>query len=290
MGWEVWGFQELGSLSSATISIIGAGRIGSTFISFLKGKVKKIIATGRRPSTLSNAERLGALPLSDNGKAASLADIIIISVKPHHFPDIALSISDYVRGKIVVSVVAGVRLSTLREALPGAEVYRAMPNINALIGHSTTAIAETGDGVETPHRNIVEELFKSMGTVYWIPEEWIDVWTGLIGSGPAYLAEIIDGLVLGAVSMGVPRDVVYKAILDTMKATASVLEARSIHPAELRDEVTTPAGTTIYGLKVLEAKGVKSALMELVEAASIRGKELGEIIDSNVRSRLGLKS
>ncbi|MEB3778838.1 MAG: pyrroline-5-carboxylate reductase [Desulfurococcales archaeon] len=290
MGWEVWGFQELESLSSATISIIGAGRIGSTFISFLKGKVKKIIATGRRPSTLSNAERLGALPLSDNGKAASLADIIIISVKPHHFPDIALSISDYVKGKIVVSVVAGVRLSTLREALPGAEVYRAMPNINALIGHSTTAIAETGDGVETPHRNIVEELFKSMGTVYWIPEEWIDVWTGLIGSGPAYLAEIIDGLVLGAVSMGVPRDVVYKAILDTMKATASVLEARSIHPAELRDEVTTPAGTTIYGLKVLEAKGVKSALMELVEAASIRGKELGEIIDSNVRSRLGLKS
>jgi len=282
-------FQGDSSLSSVTVSVIGAGRIGSAIISLLRGKVKGLIATGRRPSTLSNAERLGALPLSDNGRAASLADIIVISVKPHHFPDIALEISDYVEGKIVVSVVAGVRLSTLREALPGAEVYRAMPNINTLIGESTTAIAETGDGVEMPSRGLIEELFRVMGTVYWIPEEWIDVWTGLIGSGPAYLAEIIDGLVLGAVSMGVPRDVVYKAILDTMKATAKILEARSIHPAELRDEVTTPAGTTIYGLKVLEAKGVKSALMELVEAASKRGRELGEAIDSSVRSRLGIR-
>ncbi|MCE4602235.1 MAG: pyrroline-5-carboxylate reductase [Desulfurococcales archaeon] len=275
-------FQEI--LGDKTIAILGAGKIGAAMIRSLRGVAGTIVATGRRDETLSKAEELGAVALKDNARAASMADIIIVSVKPYQLPVVVRDIMGHVNGKIVVSVVAGVRRDTIAKRLPGAIVFRAMPNINALIGMSTTAIVE-GD-YSPEHRLLVEAVFRSMGTIYWIPEEWIDTWTGLVGSGPAYLAEIIDGLVLGAVSMGLPRDVVYKAVLDTFKATAELLARNGKHPAVIRDEVTTPAGTTIHGLKVLESRGVKSALMDIVEASSRRGRELGKEIDAAVDNAL----
>jgi len=182
-------------------------------------------------------------------------------------------------------VVAGVKLSTLRAALPGAEVYRAMPNINAVIARSTTALAPH-DARSTPGGRLAEELFRCLGSVYWIPEEWMDAWTALVGSGPAFFAEIVDALVLGAVMVGMPRELAYAALLDAMKATAEHLESRSVHPLELRDEVTTPAGTTIHGLIKLESEGVKAGLMKVVEASTRRGRELGALIDAAVRRSL----
>ncbi|MEB3773554.1 MAG: pyrroline-5-carboxylate reductase [Desulfurococcales archaeon] len=274
-------FQDL---SQYSIAILGAGKIGTAIIKAITGNVKQVIATGRRDETLSRAEELGALALRDNSRAASLADIIIISVKPYHLPRIIKEINGYANGKIVISVVAGVKRDTIARRLPESRVFRAMPNINTVIRMSTTAIV-SGD-YDAADMAIVESLFRLMGSVYWVPEEWIDTWTGLVGSGPAYLAEIIDGLVLGAVSMGLPRDVVYNAVLDTIKATAELLSRIDRHPAVVRDEVTTPAGTTIHGLKVLESRGIKAALMDIVEASSKRGRELGEEIDRMVDNAL----
>ncbi len=275
-------------LSGLRIAVLGAGKIGSVFIERLSGHVREVLATGRRPETLARAQELGATPLRDNARAASLADVIVISVKPHHLPDVLREIRGHVAGKIVVSIVAGVRRATLQEVLEGATVFRAMPHINARVGGSATAVADSSD-YDPASRALVEALFRRLGTVYWVPEEWLDPWTGLVGSGPAYIAEIIDGLVLGAVSMGLPREVVYRAVLDTLKATAELLARSDRHPAVLRDEVTTPAGTTIHGLKKFEEMGVKAALMSVVEAASIRGRELGDAIDAEVRRRLGLE-
>ena len=275
-------------LSGLRIAVLGAGKIGSVFIERLSGHVREVLATGRRPETLARAQELGATPLRDNARAASLADVVIVSVKPHHLPDVLREIRSHVAGKIVVSIVAGVRRATLQEVLEGATVFRAMPNINARVGGSATAVADSSD-YDPASRALVEALFRRLGTVYWVPEEWLDPWTGLVGSGPAYIAEIIDGLVLGAVSMGLPREVVYRAVLDTLKATAELLARSDRHPAVLRDEVTTPAGTTIHGLKKFEEMGVKAALMSVVEAASIRGRELGDAIDAEVRRKLGLE-
>ncbi len=281
----MWLFQA--DLSGLRVAVLGAGKIGSVFIERLSGHVREVLATGRRPETLARAEELGATPLRDNARAASLADVVIVSVKPHHLPEVLREIHGHVSGKIVVSIVAGVRRATLQEVLEGATVFRAMPNINARVGGSATAVADSGD-YDPKSRAVVEALFSRLGSVYWVPEEWLDPWTGLVGSGPAYIAEIIDGLVLGAVSMGLPREVVYRAVLDTLKATAELLANSDRHPAVLRDEVTTPAGTTIHGLKKFEEMGVKAALMSVVEAASVRGKELGDAIDAEVRRRLGL--
>ena len=279
----MWGFQA--RLDGLRVAVLGAGKIGSVIVERLSGRVLEVLATGRRRETLERARRLGATALRSNAEAASRADVVFVSVKPYQLPGVLREVRCCVDGKIVVSIVAGVRRSTIEKALGGAVVFRAMPNITARVGGSATAVADY-NGYTSSQKALVEALLGLLGRVYWVPEEWLDAWTGLVGSGPAYIAEIVDGLVLGAVSMGLPREVVYRAVLDTLKATAELLANSNSHPAELRDEVVTPAGTTIEGLKRFEEMGVKAALIKVVEAASLRGIELGEAIDRRVREEL----
>jgi pyrroline-5-carboxylate reductase len=273
------------------IGIIGAGKIGSAMIRAFKECFTdvEIIATGRRDVTLRNAELLGARVTRDNDEAVRSSDLIILSVKPYHFPDVVRQVNkDSWRGKIVVSVMAGVKLKTLKLILGEAEIYRAMPNINTYVKKSSTAITHLGD---PQHRELVEKTFRCIGSVYWVPEEVIDAWTAMAGSGPAYIVEIIDALVLGGIAVGMPRDLAYMAILDVLEGTASLLRNNSnVHPLEIRDEVTTPAGTTIRGLMVFESHGVKAALMKTVEAAYKRSLSIGGEIDDYVREQLGLNN
>jgi len=271
------------------IAIIGAGKIGSAIIKALKTcSDVKIIATGRRDETLRYAEKLGAIATRDNDKAVREAEIVVLSVKPYHFPTVVKQVSkESWKGKTVVSIMAGIRIKTLRDALgEDIEVYRAMPNINALVRKAATAISTLDEFGE--HREAVEELFKYLGTVFWVPEEYLDIWTGLVGSGPAFIAEIVDALVLGAVASGMPRDLAYQGILDVLEGTSTLLKNIRVHPAEVRDEVTTPSGTTIRGLMVMESEGVKAALMKTVEETYKRSREIGLEIDSKIRKELGL--
>ncbi len=268
------------------LAVVGAGKIGSAIIRAVRKCYPnlKVIATGRRDETLEAARSLGAEATRDNRSAVMEGDLIVLSVKPYHFPTVVKQVGrDAWRGKVVLSVMAGIRLSTLEEALVGAEVYRAMPNINALINYSATAVSHRGSG---GRKGLIEQFLSCLGTVYWVPEEFLDIWTGLSGSAPAFIAEIIDALVLGGVSVGLPRDLAYKSILDVLEGTAKLLKVRPIHPVEMRDEVTTPGGTTIRGLMVLESQGVKAALMKTVEAASNRATEIGKKIDEEIKKEL----
>ncbi|MCD6324253.1 MAG: pyrroline-5-carboxylate reductase [Desulfurococcales archaeon] len=268
------------------VGIIGAGKIGSAIISGLNGCFHEdieIIASGRSDSTLRNIEKLGGRPTRSNTEVVSTSDLIFLSVKPYHFPTVVADVPpDVWGGKTVVSIMAGVRLRTLRELLPGAKVFRAMPNINALVQMSATAVAPS-EMAGSDEGLLVGKALACLGSVRWVSEELLDVWTGLVGSGPAFLAEVIDALVLGAVATGMRRDVAYEAVLDVMLGTAKLLKSREgKHLLELRDEVTTPAGTTIEGLKTLEREGVKAGLIGVVEAAVRRSKEIGEEIDTSV--------
>ncbi len=271
------------------IAVVGAGKIGSAIIKAIKECYSDVnlIATGRRDVTLENAKLLGAEATRNNKEAISRADLIILSVKPHHFPIIVKEVGkDVWDGKIVISVMAGIKLKTLSSVLPGAKIFRAMTNINTSVRKASTAIS-TLDGDESD-KEVVEELFKCLGTIYWVPEEYIDIWTALVGSGPAFISEIVDALVLGAVASGMPRDIAYKAILDVLEGTAVLLKNRDVHPAEVRDEVTTPGGTTIRGLAVMESRGIKSALIETLEAAYKRSREIGNDIELNIRKELNI--
>lgn len=268
------------------IAVIGAGKIGQALIKALVSSgYENIIATARRQITLRNVSKLGVETTIDNDRAVREAVLIILSVKPYHLPNVLQEVrSESWSGKTVVSLLAGVRIATLREFIKGAEVYRAMPNINSLVRKSSTAIAYNGQ--PGPGKVTVERIFRTVGKVYWVPEELLDAWTGLVGSGPAYIAEIVDGLILGALSIGVPRDLAFESILDVLEGTAELLRSTQIHPSQMRDEVTTPAGTTIRGLAVLESESVKAALIKAVEAATQRSKEVSVLVDKQVRETL----
>ncbi len=263
--------------------MLGAGRIGQAIIQRIIPCGYHVTATGRRRATLEAAERLGAHATRDNREAVSRADIVVLSVKPANTAQVVREIASSLEGKALLSIVAGVRIQTLREATNADAVYRAMPNINVMIGKSTTAVSGArANGWDVK----IEHLLSCLGTVYWVPEEWLDPWTALVGSAPAYISVLIDALILGGVAVGLPRDLSVKAVLDTVKATAELLEKRPVHPAQVRDEVTTPGGTTIEALKVIEEKSVKAALIQVVEAATQKARILGEQIDKQIRRQL----
>jgi pyrroline-5-carboxylate reductase len=269
------------------VGVLGAGRIGSAIIRALKSCMPnlEIYASGRSEETLSRALRFGANVSRDNAYVVRNSDLVIVSVKPYHFLDVYNQVpADFWSGKLVVSVMAGVRLETLSRVLQGAKVFRAMPNINTLVSKSATAIATNNNNSED--RSLVESVFRCFGSVYWVPEEYLDIWTSLVGSGPAFMAEIIDGLVLGAVSSGMTRDIAYKATLDMIEGTVKLLRELGTHPIEIRDEVTTPSGTTIQGLKILESKGIKAGLMEVVETSFRRSREIGIEIDNSIKAKI----
>lgn len=258
------------------VAILGAGKIGTAIARSIKDNFE-VIATARNETTLKKVQELGINSTRNNSYAVSQADVIIISVKPQHFKQLLSEIDTNLwEGKIVVSVMAGVRLATLSKLLRGAKVFRAMPNINAVVAKATTAIAPEKD-------EIVEKIFSLIGNVYWVQEELLDAWTAIIGSGPAFLAEIIDAFALGAVACGMPRDLAYNAILDMVEGTVTMLKKCKTHPVFLRDQVTTPSGTTIRGLMVMESEGVKSAIIKTVEAAYQRAVTIGKEIDSSIQ-------
>jgi pyrroline-5-carboxylate reductase len=269
----------IADLNGIRVAVLGAGRIGSSLAWALRKCGFEVIATARRDETLESVRRLGITAIRDNRGAVESSDVVVISVKPYQLPHLASEVRGFVNDKLVVSVVAGVRRATLERVLQANTVYRAMPNINIRIGMSATALSGVIDGVNS---NIAERMFKCAGTTYWVPEEWLDVWTALVGSLPAYVAVIVDSLVLGAISMGFPRDLATKAVLDTIKATAEHLSLRTVHPAELRDEVTTPGGVTIEGLKVLESRGVPASMIEVIEKSAMKAEKLGSSIEDLV--------
>jgi len=232
-----------------------------------------LIGTGRTEETLERVKKLGAIATRDNKEACRRADVVILSVKPFHLPSIA-GIAEDVEGKIVLSVIAGVRTDLLESMFPGARVIRAMPNIDALAKASITALS-AGKSAREEDKAVAEDIFRTIGEVIWIPEEQMDPFTALIGSGPGLIAELIDALVLGAVAAGMPRDLAYTTMLKLLQGTARALEVTGMHPAQLRDLVATPAGTTIRGIYTIELRAVKAALMEAVQKAAERSHELG---------------
>jgi len=262
------------------LAVIGAGKIGSAILKAVKDDFSAI-GTGRSDETLRRVREIGAVALRDNEKACRMADVVLICVKPFQLPNI-LHLRNCLADKAVISVMAGVKTELLESVFPGARVVRAMPNINILVNSSVTALA-AGKSAEKRDMEIAEEIFRKLGSVMWISEEYMDPFTALVGSGPAFIAEIIDALVLGAVSAGMPRDMAYMALLKLIEGTIKNLET-GVHPIQLRDLVTTPAGTTIAGMSRIIK--VKEDVVRAVRDASRRAEELGAEVSSRVEQSL----
>ena len=227
-------------------------------------------------------QKYGIQVTSDNRAAAAASEILLLAIKPQMFDVVAKELAEDDGGRrlageplpVVVSILAGVSISQLELAFGGQPVIRAMPNTPATVGSGITAIA-SGKAVTQSHIEQARAIFQAVGEVVEVPESLMDAVTGLSGSGPAYVAIMIEALADGGVAAGLPRAIASKLALSTVLGTAQLLHKSEMHPAQLKDQVTSPGGTTIAGITQLERAGFRSALIEAVQAASQRSQQLG---------------
>lgn len=214
---------------------------------------------------------------ADNRLVFTQAEVVLLAVKPQVFSAVAQELADVMTTQdlkpLVISILAGVSLSQLEAAFPQLPVIRAMPNTPATVGAGMTAIC-SGAYTKATHQEKALQIFAAVGEVVEVSETLMDAVTGLSGSGPAYVAVLVEALADGGVAVGLPRAIANLLALQTVLGTATLLQETKIHPAELKDRVTSPGGTTIAGIVQLERAGFRSAIIEAVKAASLRSQEL----------------
>jgi pyrroline-5-carboxylate reductase len=263
------------------IGLIGCGRMGSALIlGILARKICRppdVMAhdpDARAIEALRQAAK-GVRVAKSNAEAAAHANAVLVCVKP---PDVAHVVAEAGRSAkdaLFISIAAGVKIDSLeRAAGPQQRVVRVMPNTPALIGHGASAYA-LGTRTKSSDAGLVEKLFGAVGTVVRVPEKSLDAVTGLSGSGPAFVYTVIEALADGGVLAGLPRDVALSLAAQTVTGAAEMVRQTGQHPAVLRDQVTSPGGTTAAGMAVLEDRRMRSAFIEAVRAATVRSIELG---------------
>ena len=221
------------------------------------------------------AEATGARRVDSNAELAAAADVIVLCVKPGDALEALRGIASALAGKLVVSIVAGLSLKALQGAAgEAARIVRVMPNTPALIGEGAAAFA-LGSTATAEDAALTEKIFSGVGVVAKVKEELLDVVTGLSGSGPAFVYTVVEALADGGVLMGLPRDLSIKLAAQTVAGAARMVRETGEHPGVLRDQVTSPGGTTIAGLEALEKGGLRAALLAAVRAATERSRQLG---------------
>jgi pyrroline-5-carboxylate reductase len=259
------------------IAVIGTGMMGGAIAkSLLKGKYEGVvIAADFLTDKLDQLKALGAQTTTDNRKAAQDADIIFVAVKPVDLSKVLSDINKEVDGKLVISTAATVPLSYITRIVKGARVVRIMPNVAALVQASYTAY--TCDiNVTEQDKQKVRDLLTMMGIAEEVDEKYMDAITGLSGSGPGYLSVIAEALIYAGLKVGLPRDIAEKAAAQSMLGTAKLILELPEHPAKIRDMVTTPGGTTIEAIYILEGSKVRQTLMTAVEHATLKSAIIRE--------------
>lgn len=224
------------------------------------------------------AARAGVRAVAGNEALAREADALVLCVKPGDALDAlrgTAGVNGALSGKLVISIVAGLSLAKLEAAAgPKVRVVRVMPNVAALVHQGAAAFA-TGSAATPEDAALVTRIFSAVGRIVAVKEPLLDAVTGLSGSGPAYGFLVIEALADGGVLMGLPRDLALQLAAQTVLGAAKMVLETGLHPAALKDQVTSPGGTTIAGLEALEAGAVRSALIQAVRAATRRSQELG---------------
>ncbi len=272
-------------LSGKTIGFIGGGAIAEAFSGGLIGAGvpadKILVAEPKEPRREALAKRLGVRVTEDNAQVAAEADLIVLCVKPDIVPRVLAKLVD--RGDLDlarplwVTIAAGVRIHTVSDILPnGCRIVRAMPNTPVLVREGATAYCGNGHADEDDLA-AARALFEAVGVSWEAPrEDLLDAVTGLSGSGPAYVFVFLEALGDAGVRCGLPRAAAYQLAFQTVLGSAKLAIETGRHPAELKDQVTSPAGTTIEGLERLEAGGFRSIVYRCVLGATERARELGE--------------
>ncbi len=220
-------------------------------------------------------ERFGVRVGEHNRQAVEWADVVVLAVKPQSLADVLKEVGSTLAERLVVSIIAGATISGISERAAGAKkIVRAMPNTPVVVREGMTALA-CGTGVSEGEFHVARRMFESVGRVVQVEERLMDAVTGLSGSGPAYVFQAIEALADGGVKMGLPRQTAELLAAQTVLGAAKLVLESGEHPAQLKDRVASPGGTTIAGLHQLEQGGFRATLMGAVEAATKRSQELG---------------
>jgi pyrroline-5-carboxylate reductase len=258
------------------LGIVGAGNMGMALV---RGLVRagwvspeNLAVFDPDPARRRELEELGVRPAASNGEVMR-APTVILAVKPQVAEAVLAEIAPASADRLLISLVAGLTLSRLEEALPSARILRAMPNTPLTVGAGITALAPGGRAT-AEDLSFARELFQAVGRAVVVEERLLDAVTGLSGSGPAYVAVFIEALADGGVRMGLPRALALELAAQTVVGTAAMVISQGLHPAMLKDQVASPGGTTIAGLHALEQGGFRGVVMDAVQAATWRAREL----------------
>ncbi len=267
-------------MSNTRIGLIGCGAMGSAMA---KGMIKR---GNIDPTTVYlfdlNKERqeelveeLGARSAASYEETANACQKIFIAVKPQDTEGLLYSIRPYVKPEqIIISIAAGITIDFIQSCLPaGTKIIRLMPNTPCLIGEGTIVIS-IGETVTKDEYREVDDLLKPLGLTIRLPEKLMDAATGLSGTGPAYVFLFIETMIDAGVAVGIRRDVASKMVIQNAIGSARMMLENTNHPAELRNIVTSPAGTTSAAMQILEEYGFRSCLLKGVIGATTRAEEL----------------
>jgi pyrroline-5-carboxylate reductase len=264
------------------IGVIGVGNMGTALLRGILasewGRKANLLASHpKKPKAAALARALGVRVIGQNLEVARQADILILGVKPQILEPVLSEIRPALReGQLLISIAAGFPTHQI-ESILGAPlpVIRAMPNVAAVVRLSATVLC-LGRHAKSAHAAEARRIFESIGTVVELPEYQLDAVTGLSGSGPMYIFQIIEGLSDAGVRVGLSRDVSTALTIQTVLGAAKMAEVLKTHPGILKDLVTSPGGTAIAALHSLERNRLRAILMDAVEVATARSKELGQ--------------
>jgi len=259
-------------------AFLGAGKMAFAIIQgMLRANVcapGEIYASCPEPELLENlSDATGVNVLSSNAETAAAAPVVILCVKPADVAEALAQAGPALEGKLIISIVAGLKIGSLEQLAPASRIIRAMPNTAAMVGRAATAFASNAAATQEDE-DIADKVFASIGAVFPVEEKLLNAVTGLSGSGPAYIYLVIEALSDGGVAAGLPRKLSLDLAVQTVIGAAEMVSSTSEHPAVLREMVTSPAGTTMSGLAALEDRAVRAAFIEAVRAAADRAAEL----------------
>jgi len=264
------------------VAVIGAGVVGSSIVRCLleSAIVDRVIATRRNVRKLKDLEERGVEITDDNQWASKEADVVFICVKPGDVESVLGEIGDNLKDKILISTAAIVSLAFYYSHVPDAMVVRTMPNVAAIVGESFTAFT-CGDNLTEEEKGVVWNLLETMGICMEVEEKYMDAITGLSGSGPAYVAIVIDALLYAGLKVGLPRELALFSAAQSVLGAAKLILEGEMTPAAIEEMVTTPGGTTIDGIYEIEDGKLRTALMNAVEAATRKCENIRREWNSN---------
>ena len=271
---------------SKNITLIGPGVMAEAIIAgLLRQNIttpERILVSGPRLERVEELHnRYGVQAYTDNRAAAAQGSVVILSIKPQRLSKVLSGLSGAIHpDALVLSIIAGATIQTLSSGLRHPAVVRSMPNTPAQIGEGIT-VWTASPAVGPEHQALARQILSALGQEVFVEEEhYLDMATALSGSGPAYIFLFMEALVDAGVHMGFPRRIAEQLVTQTILGSISYSQAQKIHPAQLRNQVTSPGGTTAQALYYLEKAGFRTAISRAIWAAYERSQELGKGLNS----------